>query len=77
MAVWTADLYRRQRQGSMNDRPTKPPENLTDESQENASPEVPEWLGSQLRDLYSDVMNEPMPQQFRDLLKQLQEKGDK
>lgn len=38
---------------------------------DTASTEVPEWLGTQLRELYADVMNEPLPDQFRKLLEQL------
>jgi Anti-sigma factor NepR len=43
---------------------------------DTASSEVPDWLGSQLRELYADVMNEPLPDQFRKLLDQLEDKGD-
>ncbi len=59
----------------MNDKRNDSPRNKSDD--EDTSPDVPEWLGSQLRELYSDVVNEPMPDKFRDLLKQLEEKSGK
>ena len=63
----------------MSDKPKLPSQaqELSDEPQDGASTDVPDWLGSQLRDLYADVMNEPMPEKFRDLLKQLEEKDGK
>ena len=64
-------------QGSMEDKPKLPHEDSADANEESGSPEVPEWLGTQLRELYSDVMNEPMPDKFRDLLKQLEDKEGK
>lgn len=36
--------------------------------------EVPEWLGNRLRRMFVDVMNEPMPDEFKALLKQLEDK---
>ena len=72
-----SDLRRDSGQGSMEDKPKLPQEDSSDVNDENGSAEVPEWLGTQLRDLYSDVMNEPMPEKFRDLLKQLEDKEGK
>jgi hypothetical protein len=71
-----ADLAAGPRVWLMRDRPKKPSEKRPDDSPDRAA-DVPDWLGTQLRDLYSDVMNEPIPDQFRDLLKQLEEKGKK
>jgi len=36
--------------------------------------QVPEWLGNRLRRLFDDIMEEPVPDEFRSLLKQLEEK---
>jgi len=36
--------------------------------------QVPEWLGNRLRRLFDDVMDEPVPDEFQSLLKQLEEK---
>jgi hypothetical protein len=36
--------------------------------------QVPEWLGSQLKHLFTDVMSEPVPDDLKALLKQLEEK---
>lgn len=35
---------------------------------------VPDWLGGRLRRMFSDVMEEPVPDEFTALLKQLEEK---
>ena len=35
---------------------------------------VPEWLGSRLRQMFTDVMHEPVPDEFANLLKQLEDK---
>jgi hypothetical protein len=61
----------------MEEKPKLPQENSPEAGENNGPPDVPEWLGTQLRDLYSDVMNEPMPDKFRDLLKQLEDKEGK
>ena len=40
-----------------------------------ASPEqVPEWLSNRLRRMFTEVMDEPVPDEFKKLLKQLEEK---
>ena len=38
---------------------------------------VPEWLGNRLRTMFSEVMDEPVPDEFKALLEQLdaKEKG--
>ena len=36
--------------------------------------QVPEWLGNRLRRMFNDVMDEPVPDEFKALLKQLEEK---
>ena len=45
---------------------------------ENADPQnpeqVPEWLGSRLRQMYTEVMAEPVPDEFVALLKKLEDK---
>lgn len=39
------------------------------------SPEqVPEWLSSRLRRMFTEVMDEPVPDDFKALLKQLEDK---
>lgn len=43
-------------------------------SGEAAPEQVPEWLGSRLRRMFTDVMDEPVPDEFKALLKQLEEK---
>ena len=35
---------------------------------------VPEWLGSRLRQMFTDVMHEPVPDEFAALLKKLEDK---
>ena len=39
-----------------------------------AEQHVPEWLGNRLRRMFSDVMDEPVPDEFKALLKQLEDK---
>jgi hypothetical protein len=41
-----------------------------------ASPveQIPDWLGNRLRRMFTDVMDEPVPEEFKALLKQLEEK---
>jgi hypothetical protein len=36
--------------------------------------QVPDWLGNRLRRMFTDVMEEPVPDEFQALLKQLEEK---
>ena len=40
----------------------------------NESVQVPEWLGSQLKHLFAEVMSEPVPDDLKALLKQLEER---
>lgn len=35
---------------------------------------VPEWLGNRLRRMFTDVMDEPVPDEFKALLQQLEDK---
>ena len=35
---------------------------------------VPEWLGNRLRTMFSEVMDEPVPDEFKALLARLDEK---
>lgn len=44
---------------------------------DNSSPsaeQVPEWLGSRLRQMFTEVMSEPVPDEFVELLKKLDDK---
>lgn len=49
------------------------PESVSPPAREAGEP-VPEWLGNRLRRLFDDVMDEPVPDELRSLLKQLEEK---
>lgn len=51
-------------------KPGEPPETATASSTE----QVPDWLQSRLRRMFSDVMDEPVPDEFKALLKQLEDK---
>ena len=46
--------------------PDQHPPKLADEREE--------WIGRQLRQVYDKTLNEPIPERFLDLLKQLDEK---
>lgn len=35
---------------------------------------VPDWLGNRLRRMFTEVMDEPVPDEFKALLKQLEDK---
>lgn len=35
---------------------------------------VPDWLGNRLRRMFTEVMDEPVPDEFKSLLKQLEDK---
>jgi len=41
---------------------------------EAAPEQVPDWLGNRLRRMFNDVMQEPVPDEFKALLKQLEDK---
>jgi hypothetical protein len=51
-------------------KPGDPPETAA----ANTSEQVPDWLTSRLRRMFSDVMDEPVPDEFKALLKQLEDK---
>jgi hypothetical protein len=51
-------------------KPGDPPETAA----ANSSEPVPVWLSSRLRRMFSDVMDEPVPDEFKALLKQLEDK---
>lgn len=40
----------------------------------NESSDLPDWLGKGLRELYDDVLNDPVPDDFQDLLDKLDRK---
>ncbi|HEX7013234.1 MAG TPA: NepR family anti-sigma factor [Steroidobacter sp.] len=40
----------------------------------SAAEQVPDWLSNRLRRMFADVMDEPVPEEFKKLLKQLEEK---
>jgi len=46
----------------------------TPRADSNGPVQVPEWLGSQLKHLFTEVMSEPVPDDLQALLKQLEEK---
>lgn len=45
-----------------------------DEADEPAPDERQEWIGQQLRKVYDETLNEPIPERFLDLLKQIDRK---
>lgn len=47
---------------------------MASSSGEAAPEQVPEWLGNRLRRMFTDVMDEPVPDEFKALLKQLEDK---
>jgi hypothetical protein len=51
-------------------KPGAPPETAP----ANTAEQVPDWLGNRLRRMFSDVMDEPVPDEFKALLKQLEDK---
>jgi Anti-sigma factor NepR len=52
---------------------TKPGESVATAA--SATPEqVPDWLGNRLRRMFTDVMDEPVPDEFKALLQQLEDK---
>ena len=51
-------------------KPDEPPETAA----ASTSEQVPDWLGNRLRRMFSDVMDEPVPDEFKALLKQLEDK---
>jgi hypothetical protein len=53
---------------------TKPGEVAAATAAATASEQVPDWLGNRLRRMFTDVMDEPVPDEFKALLKQLEDK---
>jgi hypothetical protein len=53
---------------------TKPGEAAAPTAAATASEQVPDWLGNRLRRMFTDVMDEPVPDEFKALLKQLEDK---
>lgn len=52
---------------------TKP--DLATSAMDNSSADpVPDWLSGRLRRMFTDVMDEPVPAEFKALLKQLEDK---
>jgi len=40
----------------------------------NPSEQIPDWLSNRLRRMFTEVMDEPVPDEFKALLKQLEDK---
>ena len=40
----------------------------------NPSEQVPDWLSNRLRRMFTEVMDEPVPEEFRELLRKLEDK---
>jgi Anti-sigma factor NepR len=55
---------------SENIKPEEPAETTAASSSEN----VPDWLSNRLRRMFAEVMDEPVPEEFKVLLKQLEDK---
>jgi hypothetical protein len=53
---------------------TKPEQAAVASQSEPAAEQIPDWLGGRLRRMFSEVMDEPVPDEFKALLKQLEEK---
>jgi hypothetical protein len=52
---------------------TKPGENA-DAAGPAPAEQVPDWLSNRLRRMFTDMMEEPVPDEFKALLKQLEDK---
>jgi hypothetical protein len=52
----------------------KPGEPQTTTAAGNPSEQVPDWLSNRLRRMFTDVMDEPVPDEFKALLRKLEEK---
>lgn len=50
------------------------PEQAADGTGNDAGEQIPDWLGGRLRRMFSEVMEEPVPDEFKALLKKLEEK---
>lgn len=53
---------------------TKPDEPVEAPAASAATEQVPDWLGTRLKRMFTDVMDEPVPDEFKQLLKQLEDK---
>jgi hypothetical protein len=53
---------------------TKPGEPVPATATAAPSEQVPDWLGNRLRRMFTDVMEEPVPDDFKALLRKLEEK---
>ena len=53
---------------------TKPGESVAATAPATPAEQVPDWLGNRLRRMFTDVMDEPVPDEFKALLKQLEDK---
>ncbi|MDY0064817.1 MAG: NepR family anti-sigma factor [Steroidobacteraceae bacterium] len=51
-------------------KPSEPPTSATAGPPE----QVPDWLSNRLRRMFTEVMDEPVPDEFKALLRQLEEK---
>jgi hypothetical protein len=50
------------------------PEQAAAASGPEQTEQIPDWLGGRLRRMFSEVMEEPVPDEFKLLLKQLEDK---
>jgi hypothetical protein len=50
------------------------PEQAASVSANDSAEQIPDWLGGRLRRMFSEVMEEPVPDEFKALLKQLEDK---
>lgn len=53
---------------------TKPGQPAAGQDEPTPGEQVPEWLGNRLRRMFTEVMDEPVPDEFKALLKQLEDK---
>jgi len=53
---------------------TKPDEPVEAPAGNAPTEQVPDWLGTRLKRMFTDVMDEPVPDEFKQLLKQLEDK---
>ena len=50
------------------------PDQVTPGQDDAPGEQVPDWLGNRLRRMFTEVMDEPVPDEFKALLKQLEDK---
>ena len=53
---------------------TKQGERLAAAASGNPAEQIPDWLSNRLRRMFTEVMDEPVPDEFKALLKQLEDK---